>query len=530
MVHQDPARLVEMYFIFWSRLIPLHYIDYKKILVSFTEFLNSLSDLSKITAQRVIDENVYSICEYNRESNIQDFLTCLEQYCEFLKDRCYLSFNPLAIPLKNNVSTTNNQIISQPEIDSNKNMINAYSNLSTLSTNLKVPSDSSVPFLGNSMETINSAISGNEMILDLKVQDHENESPKPDALKIPFEDLFEKCLKYHSGKDRNLRPLTIDNYKADYKQIAKFLVEKNLKFNTQSIIDYIDYLYSDDYKKQSTKSDDSSNTKKLAPKTISRKKAALRTLISYAEENRYLDIGSEWKKILKLPRAEKCPLKRHRALDTDDARKIMHVLSKRDIRSRLMILIPILCGTRACETVPLTHTNFELDARQLHLIKTKNRVPRTLSVPEFLREMALEYQKTFGLNKSDYMFKSNRNSTHISEKTINRLLQEICTEAQISTTCTSHDLRATFITYQHYYGKVSLTELMELAGHKDLNTTCGYVTTISSHKNLPDLETIYAEWASILSQNTDPTSISPTSIVKPTQVTRRKKRKLFVVA
>jgi integrase/recombinase XerD len=110
---------------------------------------------------------------------------------------------------------------------------------------------------------------------------------------------------------------------------------------------------------------------------------------------------------------------------------------------------------------------------RLTAAQTKGRKPRTVLLPERLREHLLLYVRSVGQRRATAPFFDTQRSSGFTANTLTHVINGIYRAAGIDG-ATSHSGRRTFITNLAERG-VSARVLMSLAGHQNLSTTQRYI-------------------------------------------------------
>jgi integrase/recombinase XerD len=153
--------------------------------------------------------------------------------------------------------------------------------------------------------------------------------------------------------------------------------------------------------------------------------------------------------------------------------------TRNPLRNQTIILITHWAGMRIGEVAALRwgdvvaadgtiKSEFRLSAGQ-----TKGRKPRTVLLPQRLRDQLLLYVREQGARRSTAPFFDTQRSTGFTANTLTHIVNAIYRGAGLDG-ATSHSGRRTFITSLAERG-VSARVLMSLAGHQNLSTTQRYI-------------------------------------------------------
>ncbi len=133
----------------------------------------------------------------------------------------------------------------------------------------------------------------------------------------------------------------------------------------------------------------------------------------------------------------------------------------------VLIRVMVGLGLRESEALGLRWEWFS-DHRTYSVGRTKNRLPRTLPVPEWLWTAIHTMPKTL----SEWVFPSEDGNPHRAQFT-KKVLQRVCRKLGLGN-ITPHRLRATFASIHASEAGTPITELRQLLGHRCLTTTALY--------------------------------------------------------
>ena len=142
-------------------------------------------------------------------------------------------------------------------------------------------------------------------------------------------------------------------------------------------------------------------------------------------------------------------------------------------RNRCIFMCSLLAGLRACEIAPLTVKDVkELDRIVLSPAMTKGPTNRVVLLSERLQAEIRMYLATLDRTEGP-LFSSNKGRVAFTSHGIVMLLKRLYEEAGI-VGASSHSGRRTFIT-KLAAANTPIRVLQELAGHKYIGTTQGYI-------------------------------------------------------
>ena len=163
-------------------------------------------------------------------------------------------------------------------------------------------------------------------------------------------------------------------------------------------------------------------------------------------------------------------------LDKNKSDKLL--LTVKNIRHRVAILIMMDCGLRATECVTLKISNFDFKKRSLTVQSLKKRgdvVKRTIPISDRLYEALSTYVPSLKLyDSNNWLFPSPADSTRpITRKALNRLCERLREKDPQLRDLHPHALRHTCATQLMSSG-AQLHEIREILGHKRYDTTLIY--------------------------------------------------------
>lgn len=237
---------------------------------------------------------------------------------------------------------------------------------------------------------------------------------------------------------RNYSHRTIDSYLFYNREFLRFCKKDPRSVVTADIKNYLDYL-----------------TQSRSVSTIS---VAYNALLFY-----YKTI---WRRQFFLnfphPRKEKhIPV----VLSKEEIKRMINLTTNPKHRCVLSILYGT--GVRVSELTHIRMCDIDLNRVMLRVYQGKGKKDRLTILPKFLKEVLL---KQFQLkNHNDYLFTNGRGG-RLTETTIQKVVAQAATRAQVSKIITPHTLRHTFATHLLENG-TDIRYIQELLGHAKLQTT-----------------------------------------------------------
>jgi len=158
-------------------------------------------------------------------------------------------------------------------------------------------------------------------------------------------------------------------------------------------------------------------------------------------------------------------------------KKLPSVLSKEEIKRLIEAtnnpkhhtILALLYGTgmRVGELVHLRIHDLDFDRQLIHVVQGKGKKDRYTILPTSLIPI-LQKQKSLKQSQ-DFLF-TNRKNTHLTEKTIERIVKNAGTKAKINKNISPHTLRHSFATHL-LEGGTNIRSIQELLGHSRIETT-----------------------------------------------------------
>lgn len=146
---------------------------------------------------------------------------------------------------------------------------------------------------------------------------------------------------------------------------------------------------------------------------------------------------------------------------------LQNILESGNKRNYALVVLLAYSGLRISEALNLKMLDFDLVTGQCIVKNSKNKKQRIIYFNEKILNALKSYIKVRDVNKSDYLFYSNKNH-QLSRITVNQIFNKY------STKITPHKLRHFFCTIALEKGGFSIHEVAAMAGHSDIRTTLIY--------------------------------------------------------
>lgn len=270
------------------------------------------------------------------------------------------------------------------------------------------------------------------------------------------------------GAANGLAEGTIHNYKQDISNFIKFLTEKNLSLELESIDpkiirSYTVWMYE----------------KNNARETIRRKLNSLSSLFNYCVKEELISTN-QMLKVDRPRREESLP----RFLTTHEVKRLIRAAdtSTSEYRDGALIRLALYTGLRNFEICSLNWENVNFETKTIAIWKGKGRKDRVVPMNEELERYLWNYlQSRLPLVNSSVFLNNYNRRLHAKNFTL--LLRNLAKKAGIDKRVVPHLLRHTCGTHL-VASKVDIITIKDLFGHKSVSTTQIY--SHSSPERLAD--------------------------------------------
>ncbi len=241
---------------------------------------------------------------------------------------------------------------------------------------------------------------------------------------------------------------TVRTYKYNILAMLKTIGKSPEKIKQDDVKNYLSSLISE---------------KSLSSKSISLVKAAAKFFFEEVLGTINIDI--------KTPKVQK---KLPTVLSREEVKKLIE--NAANDKHRTMIKFLYSTGVRVSELTGMKVGDIDHKENVAWVRQGKGSKDRMVVLHPTLSEEIRNYIEGKGLKKDDYIF-ANKYGERISERMIQKILQQTTTQAEIEKTVTPHTLRHSFATHLLENGE-NIRKIQELLGHANLQTTQIY-TSIS---------------------------------------------------
>jgi integrase/recombinase XerD len=302
------------------------------------------------------------------------------------------------------------------------------------------------------------------------------------ARQAPARHLTELTLEFlaYLELERGLSRNTLEAYRSDLQQYGQFLDARG--------VDPLDVTPADLAAFATELAAGREGRRAVAPRTVSRKIACLRSFYRHLRREQILDRDPTSE--LRAPRA---PERLPKVLSRDEIHRLLaqpRGSSPSALRDRALLETMYACGLRASEAIALEVSNVDLEAGILrtHGKGSKERiVPIGSKAIEALQAyLALARPRLVGPREETRLF-VNLRGAGLSRQGLYKIVQRHARRAGLEHRMSPHTLRHTFATHL-LAGGCDLRSLQEMLGHADIGTT-----QIYTHLSTERLRDVYFE-------------------------------------
>jgi integrase/recombinase XerD len=181
----------------------------------------------------------------------------------------------------------------------------------------------------------------------------------------------------------------------------------------------------------------------------------------------YVDLYQRPFAIGSIPR----PQKEKKLPDVLSENEVKRLLCSVDnLKHRTMLMFAYASGLRVGELVRLRIEDIDGERGLIHIRSAKGMRDRFTVLAESFRGALFEYWKSYKLGMSGWLFPGLTNDRHLSERSIQAVLERALKAAGIEKPASMHTLRHSFATHLLEHG-TDLRYIQELLGHQSVRTT-----------------------------------------------------------
>lgn len=143
------------------------------------------------------------------------------------------------------------------------------------------------------------------------------------------------------------------------------------------------------------------------------------------------------------------------------------------IQDKLLVIILYATGMRVSEVAKLQWKDFDFDRNLIQVRRGKGNADRIVSLPNTFRDSFIRLAELARFEGFVFPAKHNSGETHISVRSIQRLVKVLACHAGIHKNITPHSFRHAFATHLLENG-TDIRFIQKLLGHRNIDTTVIY--------------------------------------------------------
>lgn len=142
--------------------------------------------------------------------------------------------------------------------------------------------------------------------------------------------------------------------------------------------------------------------------------------------------------------------------------------SVNNIKHKAILMLAYSAGLRVSEVVKLKVQDIDAKRNMIHIKAAKGQKDRYTVLSEVALRVLREYWKVY--QPKNWLFPGPRQNSHLTTRTVEKILEDASQKAGIAKNVTVHTLRHSFATHL-LEGGIDLWYIQELLGHKSSKTT-----------------------------------------------------------
>ncbi len=307
----------------------------------------------------------------------------------------------------------------------------------------------SVPHTDTMIQNLLTLFKGNHVEIDPSLQpsDTSKPNPEPDPLDLSCLEEMEKVLRL-GGAATGTRKA----YLGHARRFIQFCNKDSQKLGEEELRNYALHLL------------ESGKAHNTVSQCISAIKFLLIKVLKYSSS------------IVSIPRPKK-EKKLPKILSREKLLRLFEVIT--NPKHRALLLVVYSAGLRVGEVVRLQVTDIDTDRRMIHIRQSKGRKDRYVMLSKVAEKAIEVYSQAF--KPTRWLFPGQRAGRHLTERTVEKVLDGACEKAGLSKETVVHTLRHSFATHLLEHG-TDLRYIQVLLGHESSKTTEIY--THVSTKNI----------------------------------------------
>lgn len=143
-----------------------------------------------------------------------------------------------------------------------------------------------------------------------------------------------------------------------------------------------------------------------------------------------------------------------------------------NVKHKTIIMLTYACGLRVSEVVSLKVKHIDGQRKTLFIEKGKGKKDRIVSLNPHMLIMLREYYRQY--QPKDYLFEGQEENSHLSERSMQMVIQKAKLRAGIKQDGSMHMLRHSFATHLLDKG-IDVVFIQKLLGHNNIKTTLRYL-------------------------------------------------------
>lgn len=246
---------------------------------------------------------------------------------------------------------------------------------------------------------------------------------------------------------KSYSPSTIRTYTNEFLQFLQILgVNSAADFKAERLKDYLQYCHS---------------VLKLKENTLHSRMNALKFYYEQVlrQEKFFWEIPRPKKQIL-LPKV----------ISKEQIAALINSIENK--KHKTIIMLTYACGLRVSEVVGLKLHHVDGARRIIYISQGKGKKDRLVTLSPGMLIMLRDYYKTY--QPKEYLFEGQFENEHLSERSMQAVIQRAKAKAGIRQPGSMHMLRHSFATHLLEKG-IDVTFIQKLLGHNNIQTTLGYL-------------------------------------------------------
>jgi site-specific recombinase XerD len=147
-----------------------------------------------------------------------------------------------------------------------------------------------------------------------------------------------------------------------------------------------------------------------------------------------------------------------------------------NIKHKAIIALMYSCALRVGEVVNLKVKDIDSSNQKINIKNGKGKIDRVVMLDEKLLYVLREYYQVY--KTKEYLFEGNKGGKY-SDRSIQSIIKKTVKACGIEKNISSHSMRHSCLT-QLVKDGVDLRSVQKLAGHKNINTTAGYIKMVDA--------------------------------------------------